>query len=331
MMTYLKHVGGKKHSDLKTKSFEEIKALYDKIKRSGDSSIAIDDSIKGEIKEEEGTRKRKLGIRKKMKSKKRKFTSKDDEELRLVETEGDSIMSLGTDVDLSISRFAEMEPEDSDVNKSRWKFQEILFNDKDAARNRQRRLGGSLEDSKDNNSDIKPEDESKRVLWGDLKVMFEPDKRSDVWRILQGYWVTIWKLIDSSRVHFVRFDIVHIFMLVEKRYPLTPITIINMLNKKLQIDHQNKMCYQLLKLMVKQQKGGRGKRTREGNDERVDELNGQGNDHGIGSNRGVEGANGNVEGANGGTPNFSMIIAQQLHILLPTMLAQACSSMLCDL
>ncbi|GJQ96928.1 hypothetical protein Tco_0008067 [Tanacetum coccineum] len=36
----------------------------------------------------------------------------------------------------------------------------------DATRNRQRRLEGSLED-------------------GDLKVMFEPDKRSDVWRILQ--------------------------------------------------------------------------------------------------------------------------------------------------
>ncbi|GKB38895.1 hypothetical protein Tco_0883837 [Tanacetum coccineum] len=44
-----------------------------------------------------------------------------------------------------------------------------------------------------------------RVLWGDLKVMFEPDKRSDVWRILQGYRVTIWKLIDSSGVHFVRY------------------------------------------------------------------------------------------------------------------------------
>ncbi|GJY23626.1 hypothetical protein Tco_0397284 [Tanacetum coccineum] len=41
MMTYLKHVGGKKHSDLKTKSFEEIKALYDKIKMSDDSFIAI--------------------------------------------------------------------------------------------------------------------------------------------------------------------------------------------------------------------------------------------------------------------------------------------------
>ncbi|GKF71960.1 hypothetical protein Tco_0208074, partial [Tanacetum coccineum] len=39
--------------------------------------------------------------------------------------------------------------EDDEVDKSRWKFQEILFNDKDAIRNRQRRLGGSLEDSKD--------------------------------------------------------------------------------------------------------------------------------------------------------------------------------------
>ncbi|GJU71216.1 hypothetical protein Tco_1262621, partial [Tanacetum coccineum] len=51
-------------------------------------------------------------------------------------------------------------------------------------------------------SDIRPEDEFERVLWGDLKVMFEPDKRSDVWRILQGYRVTIWKLINSSGVHF---------------------------------------------------------------------------------------------------------------------------------
>ncbi|GJR82904.1 putative reverse transcriptase domain-containing protein [Tanacetum coccineum] len=33
MMTYLKQVGNKKHADLKTKSFDEIKALYDKCSR----------------------------------------------------------------------------------------------------------------------------------------------------------------------------------------------------------------------------------------------------------------------------------------------------------
>ncbi|GJZ45738.1 hypothetical protein Tco_0593334 [Tanacetum coccineum] len=34
--------------------------------------------------------------------------------------------------------------------------------------------------------DIRPEDEHERVLWGDFKVMFEPDIKSDVWRNLQG-------------------------------------------------------------------------------------------------------------------------------------------------
>ncbi|GJU76990.1 ribonuclease H-like domain-containing protein, partial [Tanacetum coccineum] len=50
--------------------------------------------------------------------------------------------------------------------------------------------------------DTRPEDEFERVLYGDLRVMFEPDIKSDVWRMLQGYRVTTWKLIDSSRVHF---------------------------------------------------------------------------------------------------------------------------------
>ncbi|GKA71099.1 hypothetical protein Tco_0777238 [Tanacetum coccineum] len=73
---------------------------------------------------------------------------------------------------------------------------------------------------KTKHGDTRPEDEHERVLWGDLKVMFEPDIKSDVWRNLQGYKVTIWKLFDSCGVHFVRFENVHIFMLVEKRYPL---------------------------------------------------------------------------------------------------------------
>ncbi|GKG27254.1 hypothetical protein Tco_0402957, partial [Tanacetum coccineum] len=69
-------------------------------------------------------------------------------------------------------------------------------------------------------------------------------------------------------------------------------------------------------------RGGRGRRPREGNDEHVDELNGQGNYQGMGANRGVEGVNGNVEGDHGGTPDFSIIIARQLQNLLPVMLAQ---------
>ncbi|GJZ63333.1 hypothetical protein Tco_0619754 [Tanacetum coccineum] len=100
----------------------------------------------------------------------------------------------------------------------------------------------------------RPEDGYERVLWGDLKTMFEHHVEDTVWRNLQGNKVLVWKLFDSCRVHFVRFQSLHVFMLVEKRYPLTLATITEMLNKKLQADHWNEICYQLLKLITKQLK-----------------------------------------------------------------------------
>ncbi|GJS34100.1 reverse transcriptase domain-containing protein [Tanacetum coccineum] len=72
-------------------------------------------------------------------------------------------------------------------------------------------------------------------------------------------------------------------------------------------------------------KGRRGRRPKEGNNERVNDLNGQGNNQGLRANGGVEGVNRNVKGVNegvGGAPDFSTIIAQQLQNLLPAMLAQ---------
>nr|GEX42800.1 putative reverse transcriptase domain-containing protein [Tanacetum cinerariifolium] len=69
-------------------------------------------------------------------------------------------------------------------------------------------------------------------------------------------------------------------------------------------------------------RGGKSRRPREGNDEGVDDFNGQGNDQGMGANGGIEEINRNVEGANGGAPEFLTIIAQQLQNLLPAMLAQ---------
>ncbi|GJW27841.1 hypothetical protein Tco_0044716, partial [Tanacetum coccineum] len=41
MMTYLKHVGNFKHFELKSKNFEDIQAMYEKIKRSDEDFIAI--------------------------------------------------------------------------------------------------------------------------------------------------------------------------------------------------------------------------------------------------------------------------------------------------
>ncbi|GJW66630.1 hypothetical protein Tco_0121054 [Tanacetum coccineum] len=56
------------------------------------------------------------------------------------------------------------------------------------------------------------------LLWNDMKIMFEPH------------------IEDES---------MQIYMLVEKKYPLTPPTLSMMLEKKLQIDYESKMAYQL--------------------------------------------------------------------------------------
>ncbi|GKE84192.1 hypothetical protein Tco_1557934, partial [Tanacetum coccineum] len=89
------------------------------------------------------------------------------------------------------------------------------------------------------------------ILWGDLKKVFEPHVEDQVWKNQDNYKVLDWKLYDSCEVHSLRMQHVYIHMLVEKRYLLKPSTIIDMLNKKLQVDYLNEMAYQLLKLLTK--------------------------------------------------------------------------------
>ncbi|GJR36814.1 hypothetical protein Tco_1212498 [Tanacetum coccineum] len=94
------------------------------------------------------------------------------------------------------------------------------------------RIGGSIKKQK--------VDEDKETVELQRLIEVVPDK-NQVWRNQQDYRILDWKLYDSCRVHSLRKQNVHIYMLVEKRYPLTPATISDMLNRKLQADHWNEM------------------------------------------------------------------------------------------
>ncbi|GJW01385.1 hypothetical protein Tco_1556636 [Tanacetum coccineum] len=76
----------------------------------------------------------------------------------------------------------------------------------------------------------------------------------EVWKLQNRYKVLEWKLYDSCRVHSLMMQSMQIYMLVEKKYPLTPPTLSMMLDKKLQIDYESEMAYQLCKLIMKQLK-----------------------------------------------------------------------------
>nr|GEZ24288.1 hypothetical protein [Tanacetum cinerariifolium] len=70
---------------------------------------------------------------------------------------------------------------------------------------------------------------------------------------MEGYKLEDLKLkkFDSIQEMFNR-AFKRIYMLVEKKYPLIPPTLSMMLEKKLQIDYESKMAYQLLKFIKKQ-------------------------------------------------------------------------------
>nr|GEW41218.1 hypothetical protein [Tanacetum cinerariifolium] len=68
---------------------------------------------------------------------------------------------------------------------------------------------------------------------------------------------TVWKLVKDKYGNTrpeEGFKNLHIFLLVDKVYPFTPATIKMMLERKLQADQWNEMCYRLLKLMMMQLK-----------------------------------------------------------------------------
>ncbi|GJT92168.1 hypothetical protein Tco_1081013 [Tanacetum coccineum] len=182
MIQYLKNMEGYSHALLKDKSFDEVQKEESSEKKA------------------EGSRKKKSIGRKRAKDKQEQQSSKrqrveDDKE----EEELKKCFELAKEEEIAINAIplATKVPVVEDL-VNLWKL------------------------VKAKHEDNRPEEDFEKVLWGDLRVMLEPDVESKVRRSLQGY----------------------------KRYPLTPIIITNMLNKKLQTDQWNEMVYQLLKLMI---------------------------------------------------------------------------------
>ncbi|GJR64148.1 hypothetical protein Tco_0010213 [Tanacetum coccineum] len=273
MSTYLKNMAGYKHNQLKSKSYDEIQEMFDKEMKRVNTFVDMNtELVKSSETRTEGSSKRAGDELESDNSKKQKIdehveAEKDDDQ---EEAEMKKHIEIVKDDEVAIDAIplATKPPvivKYKIVKEGKFVYFQLIRADGSSKRylsmikmlqNIDREdLETLWKLVKAKHGNTRPEDEYERVLWGDMKVMFKPDIKSEVWRNLQGYKVTIWKLFDTRGVHFVRFKNLHIFMLVGKRYPLTPITISNMLIKKLQADHWIEMCYQLLKLMTKQEKG----------------------------------------------------------------------------
>ncbi|GKC08449.1 hypothetical protein Tco_1000059 [Tanacetum coccineum] len=282
MMTYLKHVGNFKHSELKIKKFEEIQVLYEKIKRSDEDFISIGsaederlikrmnekgiDSSKSEVikeeskeevkeenKEEESTRKRKLGTRKKMKSRKRRYiqnTSEDDSE-----KENDELrlhLTIAPDEEKEVDKAEHLEEINQNVvirsNGQKRYFSTLMrvlsIFDRDDLNAIYQLVMDKYQDEIPGGFD--------KVLWGDLMVMFNPDDEDKFWNSQQDWNIVSWKLHGSSGVHTLVTEaglVIH--MLVEKKYPLRKKVLVQMLKLKLESEEDSTMALELIRFVKK--------------------------------------------------------------------------------
>ncbi|GKD08736.1 hypothetical protein Tco_1188421, partial [Tanacetum coccineum] len=84
-------------------------------------------------------------------------------------------------------------------------------------------------------------------FWRDLISVFEPSKDDEIWKAQQDYTLISWRLFDSCGVHVLLMDTgVAIHMLIKKTYPFTQEMLSRMLSRRLEVDHECKMAYELL-------------------------------------------------------------------------------------
>ncbi|GKC76305.1 hypothetical protein Tco_1127079 [Tanacetum coccineum] len=187
MSTYLKHMGGYTYKQLKGKSFDEIQKLFDKEIKRVNTFVAMESEVQ-EIKE-----KKVEGSEKTAKVEKEKESDKVEE---VDEAELKKLLVIKKDEDIAIDAIplATKLPViiDYKLNKEGMMVQ-YQFIRADGSSKRYSLMikmlqGIDREDLevlwrtvKAKYGDTRPENEFERVLWGYLKVMFEPDKRSDVW------------------------------------------------------------------------------------------------------------------------------------------------------
>ncbi|GJY15546.1 hypothetical protein Tco_0385968 [Tanacetum coccineum] len=220
MMTYLKHVGNFKHSELKTKKFEEIQALYEKIKRSDEDFISIGsaederlikkmnekgiDSSKNEMVKEESKEEVKEESKEEESNRKRKLAPDEEKEVdyeildRKYPIKEWKTECLGTKP--QVDKVEHLEEINQNVvirsNGQKRYFSTLMrvlsIFDRDD-------LNAVYQLVMDRYQDEIPEGFD-RVLWGDLMIMFNPDDEDKFWNSQQDWNIVSWKLHGSSGV-----------------------------------------------------------------------------------------------------------------------------------
>ncbi|GJY53530.1 hypothetical protein Tco_0445194 [Tanacetum coccineum] len=237
MCTYLKNMEGKKLKDLKNKSFDSIQKMFDRAFKRVNTFVdfrtdLVEGSSKraGEELEQESTKKQKVDEDKDITELQSLIEVIPDEEEVAID-----VIPLSTKSPKIVGWKIHKEGKKSyyQIMRADGKSQMYrIFSQMIKSFDRE-----DLEDLyklvKARYGSTRPVEDLDLVLWNDLKIIFKPHVEDEIWKLQQRDKVLSWKLFDSCGVHCLSLHSRMIYMLVEKRYLLTPPTITDILNKKL--------------------------------------------------------------------------------------------------
>nr|GEY30733.1 hypothetical protein [Tanacetum cinerariifolium] len=117
-----------------------------------------------------------------------------------------------------------------------------------------RRFGDVVEACSRKISIFRAKEFSDDFMLNTLKIMFEkPNVEANIWRDQKGRYglakVKSWKIFESCGVHIITFTTTQMFLLIEKKYPLTRFTLEQMLNNvRFQVEKESEMSLELQRL-----------------------------------------------------------------------------------
>ncbi|GJT05448.1 hypothetical protein Tco_0839910 [Tanacetum coccineum] len=255
MITYLKHMGKYTHQQLKHKTFEEIQKLYEREKNWIDDFKPIDDDSQQQA---ESTKKRPRADSEEESSKKQKLEEDNDAEKEELRDSMDVVPrdDVAIDVESLATKYPIVDWKTHILNENMMYYQIIradgssknykIFSemlddfDRQDVIDLHRLVNERYETTSPEGYDL--------LLWGDLKTLFEPNEEDEIWKNQQDYNLISWRLFDSCGVHVLLMNTgVAIHMMIEKKYPLTQEMLSRMLNRRLEVDYESEMAFELLR------------------------------------------------------------------------------------
>ncbi|GKB66786.1 hypothetical protein Tco_0928198 [Tanacetum coccineum] len=280
MCTYLKNQGGYKMSHFKGMSYEDIRPIFERVWDQNQAFVPKDFEIKKKVIKRLGfdlqqeRSKKTRGSRKKTLARKRagEKQSKEGAKRRKIEYEKEKeelkayldmvpreefvmeIESLGTKYPIVdwkthvlTENFMYYQIIRTDGGSNNYKiFIEMLDDfDRQDVMDLHRLVEERYATSRPEGYDL--------MLWGDLKILFQPDEEDEVWRHQHEYNLISWRLFGSCGIHILLMDNgIAIYMMIEKKYPLTQEMLSKMLSRKLEVDHENEIAFELLRFIRSQ-------------------------------------------------------------------------------